>query len=112
MSTKNATHSPKQTMPERENSHLSRPPAFKLRLFIAGTEPNSVIAQKNIDNLRAAYAQENFELEIIDVYQDFSRAIEENILVTPALVVDKPKKIKIFGNLDEKNKVLSALGLL
>lgn len=85
---------------------------YQMRLFIAGNESNSVIAQKNIDEICSAHLQDSYKLEVIDVFDDFSAAIKENILVTPALVIDKPKKRKIFGNLQEKDKVLTALGLV
>lgn len=82
---------------------------YKMRLFIAGKEPNSMIARKNINEICSEHLAGKFELKVIDVFEDFSMAVDENILVTPALLIDKPKKIKIFGNLQDKNKVLSAL---
>lgn len=85
---------------------------FHLRLFVAGNEPNSVMAKRNIIEICAAHTAERFELEIIDVYQDYDAAIKAHILVTPALIVEKPKKIKIFGNLQDRAKVLAALGLV
>lgn len=85
---------------------------YQMRLFIAGDEPNSVIARKNIQQICSGHLNKNYTLQVIDVFEDFTEAIKENILVTPALVVDQPKKLKIFGNLQEQDKVLAALGLL
>lgn len=82
---------------------------YQMRLFVAGDEPNSVIAKKNINKICSKLLNEQFKLDVIDVFQDFTTAIKENILVTPALVIDKPKKTKIFGNLRETDKVLAAL---
>lgn len=85
---------------------------YKLRLFIAGSEPNSVLARKNIREICAAHLDDNYELELIDVFEDFSAAIEERVVVTPALLIDEPKKARVLGNLQDKAKVLAALGLI
>lgn len=85
---------------------------YQMRLFIAGNEPNSIIAQKNIQQICSERLNKNYTLQVIDVFEGFTQAIKENILVTPALVVDQPKKLKIFGNLQDQDKVLAALELL
>ncbi len=41
----------------------------------------------------------------------FTEALAENILVTPALLVDSPCRKTIYGSLRDHNKVLDALGL-
>jgi circadian clock protein KaiB len=94
--------------PEQE----ARPVKYKLRLFIAGNEPNSALARKNIQEICAAHLDDNYELELIDVFESFQAAIEERIVVTPALLIDAPKKARVLGNLQDKAKVLAALGLL
>lgn len=85
---------------------------YSMRLFIAGDEPNSVIAQRNIRDICSEHLEGNFKLDVIDVFEDYTAAIEENILVSPALVIDQPQKAKIFGNLQNKERVLSALELI
>jgi circadian clock protein KaiB len=85
---------------------------YRMRLFVAGGEANSVIARKNINEICDAHLKGDFKLEIIDVFENFSEAIDENVLVTPALVIDKPKKVRIYGNLQDRKKVLSVLELL
>ena len=69
-------------------------------------------AQKNIYDICLKHLKGNFRLEVIDVFHDFAPAIEENILVTPALVIDKPAKRKLYGTLQDKEKVLTALELM
>ena len=88
-----------------------RPVEYKMRLFVAGDETNSRQAKRNIDEICSQYLAGNFELVVIDVFEDFAIALQENILVTPALLLDKPKKVKIFGNLQDRAKVVFALGL-
>ena len=84
---------------------------YVMRLFIAGDEPNSVTARKNIKELCSALPGGDVKLEVIDVFKNFASAIEENILVTPALVIDKPRKVKIYGTLQDTERVVSALGV-
>lgn len=102
----------KQSRLEPLKSSSSKAVKYQMRLFVAGKERNSVIAERNINNICSTYLEGDFKLELVDVFKDFSSAIEENILVTPALVIDKPEKVVIFGNLQEEEKVLAALGQL
>jgi circadian clock protein KaiB len=85
---------------------------YVMRLFVAGDEPNSVTARRNLDGICSAHLAGNFKLEVIDVFTDFAAAIQENVLVTPTLIVDRPKRVRIFGNLQDTDKVLSALDLV
>ncbi len=98
--------------PEASKSKASNAVRYKLRLFVAGEEHNSVVAKKNIDEICAAHLRGNCELEIINVFEDYAAAIEHNVLVTPALLIDRPVQSRIYGNLQDKSKVLSALELL
>jgi len=92
-------------------AEASKRPRYRMRLFVAGDEPNSVLARRNIDQICSEHLDADFKLELIDVFEDFAAAVEENILVAPALVVDEPRKIRIFGTLKNRKKVLAALNL-
>ena len=54
---------------------------YQMRLFIAGNETNSVIAQKNINEICSTHLKSSYKLKIIDVFDDFTAAIKENILI-------------------------------
>ncbi len=110
----------KQKKPEHPSRQRPKQPSeqgsggtakYVMRLFVAGSEQNSLIARKNIKEICSKYLKNGHEIDIIDVFEDHDTAIAENILVTPALVVDRPKKVKIFGNLEDRKKVLFALGV-
>ena len=48
-----------------------------------------------------------YTIETIDVVQDFEAAVENNILVTPALILVAPlPRVVILGNLNDLPKVL------
>lgn len=83
-----------------------------VRLFVAGDEPNSALAKASLDEICSTYLDHNCEVEIVDVLKDFRPALAENILVTPALIVNRAgTRTLIFGNLSDTGKVLAALQL-
>jgi len=84
---------------------------YHLRLFVAGDEPNSALAREALDKICSQYLEEEgCQIEVIDVLEDFRPALEERILITPALVVCRPEpRTVIFGNLTNTDKVLAAL---
>jgi circadian clock protein KaiB len=86
--------------------------ALHLRLFIAGDEPNSKRAKENLAHLCSESLQGNCTIEVIDILKDYHAALTSNIYVTPALKVEPPgPHITIYGNLNDEEKVLSALGM-
>lgn len=89
-----------------------RPVTYKMTLFVAGGEPNSIIARQNIETLCAERLNGACRLEVVDVLENPAAAIDENVLVSPALIVHSPKKIKVFGTLEDTPKLLSALELI
>jgi circadian clock protein KaiB len=85
-------------------------PTYRMRLFVAGNEPNSAIARESLNRICSSYLNGNCQIEIVDVLEDFRPALEENVLVTPALVITEPgPRTVIFGNLADTGKVLAAL---
>ncbi len=97
-----------QTASSRSRDASSSP--YRMRLFVAGDETNSVIARVELSRICAEYLEGNCHIEVIDVLQDFRPALRENILVTPALIAEWDRwRAVIFGNLTDRNKVLAAL---
>jgi len=46
------------------------------------------------------------------VLEDFQMALENNVLVTPCLILASPlPKVTVFGNLSDTEKVIAALRL-
>jgi circadian clock protein KaiB len=85
---------------------------YVLRLFVAGEEPNSRQAEENLKRLCETYLKDGYRIEIVDVLEDFQSALENNVLVTPTLIlVSPPPKVTIFGNLRDTEKVFAALRL-
>lgn len=85
---------------------------YLLRLFTADNEPNSRQARENLERLQHNHLKMPHEKEIFDVLDDFQTALENNVLVTPCLILVSPlPKVTIFGNLSDTEKVLAALRL-
>lgn len=85
---------------------------LRLRLFVAGDEPNSRQARHNLAALCQEHLDGRAEVEIIDVLKDFRAAVAERVLVTPALIVGTPPaRVVVLGNLSDTARVLAALGL-
>jgi circadian clock protein KaiB len=83
---------------------------LRLRLYVAGQAPNSVRAIDNATALCQAHFASTYELEIVDVLDDPSRALADGILVTPTLVKLSPLPVRrVIGNLSDTQQVLVAL---
>jgi len=84
---------------------------YRMRLFVAGKERNSVMAHNNIIRICRTHLQDNYTLEIIDVFENHAAAMEENILLAPTLVIDTPCRELIIGSLKNERLILTALGI-
>ena len=83
-----------------------------MRLYIAGTAPNSVKAIANLQAICGRYLKDSYKLEIIDVCEHPRRALADGVLVTPSLAKVSPAPAShVIGNLSDTGSVLAALGL-
>lgn len=80
-------------------------------LFVAGGEPNSTRARENLEPLQRA-AGPGCAVEVVDVLEDFQRALEHDVLVTPSLIQLEPgPRRTVLGCLSDAERVAAALGL-
>lgn len=87
--------------------------AYRLVLFVAGDEKNSRIARDNLRRLCDEDLGGEASVEIVDVLSDIKAAAENNILLTPSLLVVEPKpETVVIGNLSDRKRVRGVLGLL
>ncbi|HEU4780572.1 MAG TPA: circadian clock KaiB family protein [Steroidobacteraceae bacterium] len=83
-----------------------------MRLYVAGSAPNSVKAIANLEQICRQHLKEAYRLEIVDVCEHPRRALDDGILVTPSLTKLSPSPgSNIIGNLSDTSSVLAALGL-
>lgn len=89
-----------------------REASFVLRLYIAGTTPRSMQAVRNLRALCDTFLQNQYELDVIDIYQQPALAATAQIVVTPTLVKENPPPIRLLvGTLENASLVIQRLGL-
>jgi len=85
---------------------------YILRLFMADDESNSKQARENLEQLQETHLKIPHKKEFVDVLEDFQTALENNVLVTPCLILYSPlPRVTIFGNLSDTERVVAALRL-
>lgn len=85
---------------------------YRFRLFVAGEAPNSLQAIANLDAICRGHLANRHEVEIVDVLRQPGRALENNVLMTPTLVMLAPGPVRrIVGTLSNTQPVLTCLGL-
>jgi len=85
---------------------------YHMILFVANDEPNSRIVKNNLVTISKNGMLEKYQMETIDVLEDFTLAAKHSILVTPTLLIIKPEStVMVIGNLNDHQQVWLALGL-
>lgn len=83
---------------------------YHFKLFVADHEPNSLLAQSNLQQLCVDYLSERVTIDVIDIVENFKLAMEYEVWLTPTLIViHPPPKIVVVGTLNDTKKVLNAL---
>lgn len=101
--------SPNQSEP---TGHLSK--CYRFRLYVAGDGINSVQAMANLTSLCRTHLQESssIDIEIVDVFLEPMRALEDGVFMTPTLLKLTPAPTrKIVGTLSQIPSLLAALNL-
>jgi circadian clock protein KaiB len=86
---------------------------YLLRLFVAGINPKSKRAIENLREVCEENLKGQYELEIIDIYQQPQFAKEGKIIAAPTLIKELPLPIRRFvGDLSDKQKLLLGLDVI
>lgn len=81
-----------------------------LRLYVAGTSVRSARAIQNAKQICEEHLPGRYELEVIDIFQQTSRAREDQIVAVPTLIKKLPSPLKRFiGDLSDRDVVLVGL---
>lgn len=84
---------------------------LQLRLYVAGSAPNSVSAIANAKAICEKHFPSGYELEIVDLLDQPLRALTDGIIVTPTLLKLSPPPVqRAVGSLSDTNQVLLTLG--
>ncbi len=85
---------------------------FRFRLYIADDTSNSTLAVANLRAICNRYLPGRHKIELVDVFKEGDRALEDRIFMTPTLVKLAPGAVeRIVGNLSQTELVLQVLGL-
>lgn len=85
---------------------------YILRLFVAGINPKSRRAIENLKEVLEENLKDQYELEIIDIYQQPIFAKEDQIVAAPTLIKELPPPLRRFvGDLSNKERILLGLHL-
>jgi circadian clock protein KaiB len=88
------------------------PDEYVLRLYVAGSTPQSSRAITNIKALCEHYLKDRYDLTVVDLYAQQERAAEDQIVVVPTLVRQAPLPVrKMIGDLSHTERILAALEL-
>jgi circadian clock protein KaiB len=101
---------------QASEDHTAAPPekskVYRLRLYVAGKTPKSVLALGNLEQICEEHLQGRYEIEVIDLLVSPQLAQGDQILALPTLVRRLPEPIKkIIGDLSNKERVLVGLDL-
>jgi circadian clock protein KaiB len=84
----------------------------RLRLYVAGSTPRSLAAIRNITRICEKQLPGRYDLEVVDVYQQPKRAVQDEIVAIPTLVRYFPGEAKrLIGDLSQERVVRAELGL-
>ena len=96
----------------RAKASKSKANHYMLRLFTSGTTPRSTRALRNLREICETDLEGNYELEVVDIYQEPGRATESDIIAAPTLIKDEPLPMKrLIGDLSDRPKVLLSLAI-
>jgi circadian clock protein KaiB len=85
---------------------------YVLRLYVAGSTPQSSRAITNIKTICETHLKDRYALTVVDLYVHRERAREDQIMVAPTLVRQSPLPVRrLIGDLSQTERVLAALDL-
>ena len=87
--------------------------AWRLRLYVAGQTPRSLVAFANLKRLCEDHLKGRYTIEVIDLVENRQLAKDDQILAIPTLVRKLPEPVrKIIGDLSNTERVLVGLDLI
>lgn len=85
---------------------------YILRLYVAGLMPKSTLAIANMKRICEENLQGQYELEVIDLYQQPQLAQGDQIVAVPTLIKQLPSPLRrVIGDMSDVERVLVGLDL-
>jgi circadian clock protein KaiB len=97
---------------KRKRRIRKRPVRYILRLYITGQTPRSLRSIENLRQLCEKYLKDQFDLEVIDIYQQPALAAEGQIIAAPTLIKTMPLPLRrLVGDFSDQDRVVLGLDL-
>lgn len=85
---------------------------YVLKLYITGMTTRSQQALRNLEKVCREYLADNYELEVIDIYQEPTLAMGDQIVAVPTLIKKLPLPLRrMIGDLSEEDRIVLGLDL-
>ena len=105
----------KMSIPKNIAAALEEPSAsekYLLRLYVSGVTERSRRSILNINTICKENLQGQYDLEVVDIHQKPSLAMDEQIVATPTLIKMLPLPLRrIVGDLSDRDGVLFGLDI-
>ena len=100
------------TATDPDGRTAQQPAVWHLRLYVAGQSPASLDACANLKKLCEEHLAGRYEIEIVDLIEQPTRARSDDVVAIPTLVRQLPAPMrKIIGDLSDTDRVLVGLQL-
>jgi len=114
MKTRGTTRAQKRS-PAKAGGRKTRkmaPQHYILRLYVTGQTPRSLQSVENLRALCDKYLPGQFDLEVIDIYQQPAMAAAGQIIAAPTLIKSMPLPLRrLVGDFSDKERVILGLDL-
>ncbi len=95
-----------------EATTKARNAKYCLRLYVTGLTPKSTHAIANLRSILDQNLKGQYDLEVIDVYQQPEIADKVDIIAAPTLIKELPLPVrKLIGDMSNKQRVLLGLNI-
>jgi circadian clock protein KaiB len=96
----------------KRKTAAKRSARYALRLYITGQTPRS---RQSVENLRALcdkYIPNQFDLEVVDIYQQPAMAAAGQIIAAPTLIKSMPLPLRrLVGDFSDQHRVILGLDI-
>jgi circadian clock protein KaiB len=79
---------------------------------VTGSSPRSLKAIYNLKRFCEEHLQDDYDLQVVDIYKNPDAAREEQIIAAPTLIKSLPAPLRRFvGDLSNQQKLLIGMGI-
>jgi circadian clock protein KaiB len=86
--------------------------SYVLMLYVTGMAPRSARAIANIRRFCEKHLKGDYDLQVVDVYQQPTAARDEQLVAAPTLIKRLPLPLRrLVGDMSDEERVAAGLGL-